>query len=71
MDSTPLIEYGRTQSAGGSGYPYAFGWVWATLSERQQKAILKEVARLMAEEEAKKQLAKKQPCLTAGFVFWI
>ena len=51
MDSTPLIEYGRTQSAGGSGYPYAFGWVWATLSERQQKAILKEVARLVAEEE--------------------
>ena len=54
MDSTPLIKYAETQSIGGSGYPYAFGWVWATLSEKDQKAILKEVARRVAEEEAKK-----------------
>lgn len=55
LDSRPLIKYAETQAMGSSGYPYAFGWVWATLSEKQQKAILKEVAKRVAEEEKAKK----------------
>lgn len=52
LDSTPLIEFAKTQTGEyGNAYAYAFGVVWAGLSEKEQKKILKQIGTLTPERD--------------------
>lgn len=52
LNTTPIIDYARTQTTGSSGnaYAYAFGLVWASMSDAQQTKLIKYVQAEMKKE---------------------
>lgn len=54
MSSDSFMEYAKERVSGGNAYAFAFGMVWTSLTEAQQKDLIQYAEKKLAEIKAER-----------------